>query len=362
MINVIGRVRTDSRSTILVLVSCFWLLPAATQELDTGAHTLTQAAPGIYAVEPNFAGANAAVIIIDTSVIVVDSHSTPASSTTLIDSIRELTDKPIRYVINTHWHVDHHSGNEAYLENHMGEVDIIAHDYTREDIPTLGREQFDQTAPYRSMPLEAAGAALRSDTETLTDAQRSAIQKFHEAQQGFVTTGSAFEFTLPGVTIDRSLTLHSKVNTVQAMYLYPAHTRGDVVVYVPDQRVLIVGDILTKPILWTWSSYPQDYIKTLSALESLEVDKILIGHGGPILEGKEYLTTARQLMESIVAFSTASWDAGLSAEEAVKESASDALLQSFRRRFVADIEQENQMFDQMIGWTVDRAYLEMREK
>ena len=346
-----------------VLAAMLWPLTGTAQSLDTGAHTLIEAAPGIYAVEAKFAGANAALIINESGVIVIDSHSSPASSATLIDAVRLLTDKPIRYVVNTHWHVDHHSGNEAYLEDDATSVDIIAHEHTREDIPTLGRGQYEQTAPYRTMPLDGAAEALQKGTaandEPLTDPQRHAIEKFHAAQGNFIATGEAFEFTLPNLTIDKSLTLYGDPYTVQVMYLYPAHTRGDVVVYVPDQKVLIVGDVLTKPILWNWASYPQDYIKTLTALEALDIDKILIGHGGPILEGKDYLTTVRQAMQSIVDFSRAARADGLSVEQAVEKGASDSEIQGYRRRFVADVDQENQMFDQMIGWTIDRAYLEM---
>jgi len=347
-------------TTVIAVV--LWPLTAVTQNLDTGAHSLIEAAPGIYAVEPKFAGANAVLIINDSGVIVIDSHSSPASSATLIDAVKSLTDKPIRYVINTHWHVDHHSGNEAYLEDGAANVDIIAHDHTREDIPTLGREQYEQTAPYRTMPLDGAAEVLQNGTaangEPLTDSQRHAIEKFHAAQEDFVATGEAFEFTLPNLTIDKSLTLYGDPYTVQVMYLYPAHTRGDVVVYVPQQKVLIVGDVLTKPILWNWASYPQEYIKTLTALEALDIDKILIGHGGPILVGKDYLTTVRQTMEAIVDFSRVAQEDGLSAEQAVEKGASDAEIQGYRRKFVADNDQENQMFDQMISWTIDRAYLE----
>ena len=350
------------RFVIVVLGAIFWPLAGAAQNLDTGAHKLVEAAPGIYAVEPKFAGANAALIINESGVIVIDSHSSPASSATLIDAVKSITDKSIRYVINTHWHVDHHSGNEAFLQSDTN-VDIIAHDHTREDIPTLGRGQFQQTAPYRTMPLDGAAAALQSGTDAngnpLTDPQRRSIEKFHGVQEEFIATGDAFEFTLPNVTIDKSITLHGEPYTVQVMYLHPAHTRGDVVVYVPDRKILIIGDILTKPILWTWSSYPQAYIKTLTALEALDIDKILIGHGGPILVGKDYLTTARQTMETIVAFSIAAKKAGLSVEQAVEQSATDAEIQANRQKFVADNDQENQMFDQMIGWTIDRAYLEI---
>jgi len=340
-------------------------LPGAGQDIETGAHSLYEVAPGIYAVEPAFAGAAAAVIINESGVIVVDSHSTPASSATLIDAIKELTDVPIRYVINTHWHVDHHSGNEAYFDGYPSRVEFIAHDHTREDIPTLGRDQYEQSAPFRTMPLDSAASALEAGENTdgvpLSDEQRSAIRKFHELQKDFLESADPFEFTLPNLTIDNSLTLHGDPYEVQVMYLYPAHTRGDVVVYVPEQKVLIVGDILTRPILWTWSSYPGDYIRTLTALEALDFDKLVIGHGGPVLEGRDYLVTARQFMETIVAFARTSSADGLSAEKAAEQGAANADIQSFRRRFVADNEQENGMFDQMVGSTISRAYLEMSE-
>ncbi len=333
------------------------------ETIHTGAHTLIEVAPDIYAVEPEFAGANAALIVNESGVIVIDSHGSPASAAALIDAVKDLTETPIRYVINTHWHVDHHSGNEAYINSFPANVDVIAHHYTREDIPTLGREQLEQTAPYRSMPLDAAAQQLHSGKDArgdpLSEQQRNAVTKFHEMQSSFVTTGNEFAFTLPNLTIDKSLTIHSKRNTAQVLYLHPAHTRGDLVVYVPEQKVLIAGDILTQPILWNWSSFPADYVRTLTALEALDIEKIIIGHGGPVLEGKTYLTQVRQTMEVLVAFARRSRDAGLSAGEASQNSAADTEIQGLRRQFVADNEQENGMFDQMILWTIDRAYLEM---
>ena len=349
---------------VIVLITS-GLTPALSvgEAIHTGAHTLIEVAPDIYAVEPEFAGANAALIVNESGVIVIDSHGSPASAATLIDAVADLTDKPIRYVINTHWHVDHHSGNEAYVKSFPASVDVIAHHYTREDIPTLGREQFEQTAPYRAMPLDTAAQQLQSGQDArggpLNEQQRDAVMKFHEMQNSFVTTGDEFEFTLPNLTIEKSLTIHDERYTAQVLYLHPAHTRGDLVVYVPEQKVLIAGDILTQPILWTWSSYPSDYVRTLTALEALDIEKMVIGHGGPVLEGKTYLTTVRQAMEVLVAFARRSRDAGLSAGEASESSAADAAIQGMRRQFVADNEQENRMFDQMILWTIDRAYLEM---
>lgn len=362
-VRVAVEVLARSVGTAVVLAAILTPGVSVGEAIYSGAHTLIEVAPGIYAVEPEFAGANAAVIVNEEGVIVVDSHGSPASAATLIDAVAELTDKPIRYVINSHWHVDHNSGNEAYIESFPDNVDVIAHHYTREDIPTLGRGQFEQTAPYRSTPLDVAAKQLQEGQDargnSLNDGQRAAVTKFHELQNAFVTTGDDFEFTLPNLTIDKSLTIHDERYEVQVLYLHPAHTRGDVVVYIPDQKVLIAGDILTQPILWTWSSYPADYIRTLTALEALDIDKIIIGHGGPVLEGKGYLTTVRQAMETLVEFARQSHEAGLSSARASEKGATNEDIQGLRRQFVADNEQENGMFDQMVIWTIDRAYQEM---
>ena len=89
------------------------------------------------------------------------------------------------------------------------------------------------------------------------------------------------------------------------------------------------------------------------------IEKIIIGHGGPVLEGKTYLSNVRNAMEVLVAFAERSQGAGLSSVQASELSASDAQIQGLRRQFVADNDQENGMFDQMVMWTIDRAYLEL---
>lgn len=351
------------RATFVLLAITLLSTNAASQDINTGSHKLIKVGDGIYAVEPVFAGANGALIVNKSGVVVIDSHSTPASSATLIEAVRQITDTPIRFVVNTHWHVDHHSGNETYAETYGPQVNFIAHHHTREDIPTLGREQYEQSAPYRTMPLEKAGEMLEtgvnSDGQVLSETQRMEIERFHDAQEAFLERSSDFDFTLPNLTLDNSLTLHGDPNTIEVKYLYPAHTRGDVVAYIPEQKVLIVGDILTKPILWTWSSHPRDYIRTLQELEQLDIDHIVIGHGGPVLEGRAYLTMVREFMQTIVTFSEQSKAAGLSVEAVIERGAQDGAIQGFRRRFVADNEQENSMFDQMVGWTINRAYLEI---
>lgn len=327
--------------------------------IDTGAVRLIPMASGVYAVEPVFAGANGAIILNDNGHIVVDSHGSPASAHALVEAVATISDKPIRYVINTHWHVDHHAGNEAYRAAFGSDAILISHEHTRADIPTLGREQFDQVAPYRSMPVQRANEQLESGRNNhgapLTDQQRRNVESFLERQLEFVER-EPFEFALPNLTYARSLTLHGTPHKVEVFFLHPAHTRSDSIVYLREQQILIIGDLLTQPILWSWSSYPADYAKVLRELEALPATQIVIGHGGPVLHDKQYLVLVREFLETIVGFVRQNIARDKDETAAIEAAANDPGIQLFRDRFVTQA--ENEMFDQMVGWTVSRAYAE----
>ena len=72
-------------------------------------------------------GCNASVIVNDEDVLIVDSHSTPAAAWALAEQVKAITDKPIRYVVNTHFHWDHAHGNQVYGPG----VEIVGHEFTR---------------------------------------------------------------------------------------------------------------------------------------------------------------------------------------------------------------------------------------
>src|ERR1044072_5027470 len=81
--------------------------------------------------------ANSVFIINDEDVVVVDATLTPGTAKEELAALRKLTDKPVRYVINTHWHDDHILGNQTYRDA-FPQADFIAHEMTREYLPTTG--------------------------------------------------------------------------------------------------------------------------------------------------------------------------------------------------------------------------------
>src|SRR6478609_772059 len=98
-------------------------------------------ADGVYAAisKPAYkVNCNAVIILLGDSVLVVDTHSKPSAARALIAQIKKLTDKPVRYVVNTHFHWDHYQGNEAYPSSWPAGIEIISSEATRQNIQRLG--------------------------------------------------------------------------------------------------------------------------------------------------------------------------------------------------------------------------------
>src|SRR5271167_3925280 len=94
------------------------------EKIADGVYYATVAAPGL--------GSNNVVVINDTDVLVVDAGTSPAAARAFVEDIKKLTDKPVRYVVNTHWHYDHTAGNQIFGPD----VQIIAHDYLYQMLAT----------------------------------------------------------------------------------------------------------------------------------------------------------------------------------------------------------------------------------
>ena len=134
-------------------------VPAGAQPLLN----LQKVADGVYAAlatPRSPINCNAAVVVLDDAVLVVDTHSRPSSAKALIAQIRTITDKPVRFAVNTHFHWDHAQGNHAYPVAFPKQVAIVASEATRENLRTLGGARLkDQLAntPASHRPRGAAG-------------------------------------------------------------------------------------------------------------------------------------------------------------------------------------------------------------
>jgi cyclase len=256
-------------------------------------------------------GANATVIINDNEVMLVDSHVSPAAAWALLKELRELTPKPVRYVVNTHFHYDHAHGNQVYGPG----VEIIGHEFTRAALLAgtsktsasylgLVRVLGQRDDSLRRMVARARGDSARA-------AARRGLQQVQRYQQAV----DAVTPVPPTITLSQQLTLIRGGREIRIVFLGRGHTGGDVVVHLPKERVLITGDLVGSGLPYLGDGYIDEWATTLEQLPSLAWDVMLPGHGAPVLDRDRPLQLAG-LLRDFHRQATALLDQGLSVDSA----------------------------------------------
>lgn len=277
-------------------------VPAAAPASDAFEFELEQLAEGVYvAIRPESiripVEGNATVLINDRDVVVVEGGGLPLAAERVLAKIRELTDKPVRYVINSHWHGDHHLGNQVYRQAFPG-VEIISHRFTREDItgPAMDylAEQAEALPQQHESIRQQLEAGTFADGTPLDERTRRWFEQMAEALPLIGEEIERLEISPPTLTFDESLTLHRGERTIEIRFLGRGNTRGDAVVYLPKERIVITGDLVVLPTPYGFGTYPGDWIETLSAIQELEFDYLVPGHG-PVQTDASYLDTLKAL-------------------------------------------------------------------
>ena len=246
-------------------------------EHEGAAFEIRRVVPGVYHALGTGAmnvGANAVIVEGDRDLLIVDSNISPAAAATLREELRSVTAKPIRTVVNTHFHFDHAHGNQIYGP----EVEIIGHEFTRE-MMAAGRSISGRTYDAMVKPLPERIAALKAQLDTTSAAARPALERQIAVQEAYKRATDAVTPVAPTTTLSRRLTLHRGGREIRILFLGRAHTGGDVVVHLPDDRVLITGDMLSTNPPYLGDGYPMEWIETLEQLKPLQFDWIVPGHG-----------------------------------------------------------------------------------
>jgi glyoxylase-like metal-dependent hydrolase (beta-lactamase superfamily II) len=297
----------------LVIIGLLVLSPVSgatrqqTAQVASDYFTVKQVAPGVWALiarPQRQAVSNAAIIEMGDKVLVVDSHLVPSAAREAARLIAALTgNKPIRYLVNTHWHPDHVHGNSIYWSAFPGALDIIAHTNTRRDIVGLEMPLLkDQKIllPKQIAQMKAQLSSGRSqDLNPLTEDQKRRLANQIAQSEALLGEVEKLEIALPSLTLDRSMTLHAGGREVQVLYFGRGHTEGDVVVFLPRERVLVTGDLLTNGIPFMRDAFPLEWSATLAGVEALDYAQNIPGHGD-VQQGKERLQMLRAFLDDLV--------------------------------------------------------------
>jgi len=259
-------------------------------------------ADGVYAfITPeersSFQAGNSIAIVGDDGVLVFDTGNIPSMTRRQIAEIRRITNNPVRFVVNSHWHPDHTLGNAIYRAAFPG-VTIIGTSATRDGIrdrvPTYV-DQMKSFAPIDSvMRLRLATGRMRDGTP-MPDAVRLTwgltTRDYAEFMPEVVrTTPSA-----PDRIVDDSLTIMLGRRRVQIVSPGRGNTAGDAFVFLPDERVLLTGDLVTVPCPFPGTAYFADWVHSLDALLARRPAVIVPGHGD-VQHDDAYVRLVRELV------------------------------------------------------------------
>ena len=272
--------------------------------------------PGIFHARGTSAlnvGSNGAVVVNDDHVLLVESHISPAAARAAMDEVLELTGKPIRSVVNTHFHFDHAHGNSAYPP----EMQVIGHEFTREMIEnggSMGRSWDNFVGGVPDQIAELRDQIMRTDIEDerleLED-QLAFLENYYASQEGL-------EPKSPNTTLSERMTLFAGDREIRILFFGRGHTGGDVVVHLPAERVLITGDLLLPGVPFMGDGYPAEWAETLEHLKGLEFDWVLPGHGNPF-QDRARIDYLQAYMRDFQERATALHAQGLSYQEAAAQ-------------------------------------------
>ena len=243
---------------------------------------LTKIADNVYAyvgvknASPlNSFGANAGIVVGNDGVLVVDTLISAKEAQRFLADIRKITDKPIKYVVNTHYHLDHAFGNSEFAK--LGAM-IISTDADRRNLVQYGEETLKGAGNFGLGAQDMEGTSI----------------------------------VLPDITFTDRMTIHLGGETVEFIYVVPSHTTGSVLTYIPRHKILFSGDVLfTDFHPFMADGNVNGWIENLDFIAEMEVAAIIPGHG-PLSTKKD----VKEIRDYLLYFDTIALEMAAKGEEA----------------------------------------------
>ena len=262
---------------------------------------LTQVANGIFAATAlpgGLASGNAGFVAGDDGVLIIDTFFTPVAVEELLEAINTQTKQPIKYVVNTHYHLDHTGGNQVFAA--LG-IPILGHDKLIEWQTTKNRKFL----PEKDALDKRLGDAQKQLAETPVEQTDKRTQL--EKQIRRLNAMKSIVLTNPTVTFS-SGTVHLHLGAREiVLFTLPGHTGGDVLAFVPDANVLFMGDMGWRKTLPNLvDATVTDWINSLDTiLAQYPSAKFVPGHGevataADVKEFRDYLDDLRSRVKKAI--------------------------------------------------------------
>ena len=268
--------------------------PAANANL----FNIEKVAEGVYAAlaKPQaLTNSNAAIFVLSRDVLVVDAHSKPSAAGSLLAQIKkEVTEKPVRYLVNSHFHWDHTQGDRAYKAANA-KIDIIASDTTKQLMTTLQRDRLKESLD----GVPAMIDTLKSRLSKSTSAQdRDWCNEQLRQLSAYQDEMKSYPLELPTVTFAKTHVIKDRSGDLHVEFHGKAHTAGDIQVYSAQQKVVAAGDAIIGFLPNLNDGFPRPWPKTIDSIAQLKFDHIIGGHGA-VQQGRDRMGQFRNYIEDL---------------------------------------------------------------
>jgi cyclase len=333
-----------------------------------GANSLTatvqkvQIADGVYQFITSPDGyvpnGNSVVIVNDSDVLVFDTFTRPSTARAVVAEIRKITNKPVRYVVNSHWHPDHWSGNEVYAEE-FPSVEIIATEQTRQfmlNIANAWPAMYTANLRADQANLDKEISTNRQEDGTaLTPEQRRKDEDQFKLEHAFIDEALKVHRTYPTLTYGDSLTLYHGGREYRFINVV-GDARGTTILYLPKEKILITGDVISYPVPY-FTPPLSEHAVALRYLAKFDTDVIIPGHG-PACHDKSYLNLELELFDSIIKQVNHAVQQGLVTVDDVAKAVD---VEDLRVKFTHDDKDLNAKFGRYVQRMIENAYREARD-
>ncbi len=241
---------------------------------------------------------NAAVIETNDGLVIVDTHSKPSAAQSLYKEVQGVTKKPVKKVINTHFHWDHWQGNQVFAQGNPA-LEIIATERCKERLvdPNAmnGGTAFIEKQ-IAAMPGEIA--RLKESIQKADAAAKANLENNLAQAEAYLVELQAMKPPVPTRTVSQTMKLQEGGREIHLMLLGRGHTDGDLYIYMPKEKVVVTGDAVVDWMPFIGDGYPEEWIQTVAALEKLEITQLILGHGDPA--PKSHLVFFRSYLTDLV--------------------------------------------------------------
>jgi cyclase len=325
--------------------------------------TQTKLAEGVYQFTTDddgyVANLNSVAVINERDVLLFDTQTRPSSARKILEKLRALTDKPVRYVVNSHWHPDHWSGNQVFAEAFPG-LEIIATaeaaEYMRNVSPAwMARFKSNQTR-LRAALEEAIRTGKRADGSPFTAEHRRQDEKDLALFEDFIAETAQVQRTFPTLTYRDHLRLRHGGRVFEFISV-AGDALGTTILYLPQEKLLFTGDTVVHPIPYS-TPPPTQRITTLRRILAMDIAILVPGHG-PAMRDMKYVAMMAELLEQVLGqVRTALRNGAANLEEVQKAVKLDEL----RARFSGGDAALGERFDGHVGFLVRQSIRELREQ